>query len=271
MDVREWVRRHGGVVRTADLRDAGYSRHRIGAAGLERPRRGWVAVPEADPLLRSAARAGVVLTCVTQARRLGLWSVNDDGSRAHVGAPAASGSVSAPHARVHWSTPLIARIPGSLEDPVENVLAIVAECRPFEQALAVWDSAFRQGLASGEVMRRFDLRPAARRVLADACAHLDSGLETFVFVRLRWIPAAVHPQVHLLGHRVDFLIGERLVLQIDGGHHVGAQRDADNTHDALLTLHGYTVIRVGYADVMHRWPEVQDRILRALAQGLHLS
>ncbi|MCK6080729.1 DUF559 domain-containing protein [Microbacterium sp. EYE_5] len=270
MDVREWVRHHGGVVRTSDLRDAGFSRHRIGAAGLERPRRGWVAAQEADPLLRSAARTGVVLTCVTQARRLGLWTV-DDPRHAHVGAPPASGAVSARGARVHWSAPLIARVPGALEDPVENVLAIVAECRPFEEALAVWDSAFRQGQASAELMRRFDLRPAARRVLEHACAHLDSGLETFVSVRLRWIPATVHPQVHLHGHRVDFLIGARLVLQIDGRHHVGAQREADNAHDTVLALHGYTVTRVGYADVMGRWPEVQDRILRALAQGLHLA
>lgn len=270
MDVRGWVRHHGGVVRTSDLRDAGFSRHHIGAAGLDRPRRGWVAEQGTDPLLYSAARAGVVLTCVTQAQRLGLWTVNDP-HPAHVGAPPASGAVSAGGARVHWSAPLIERVPGSLEDPIENVLAIVAECRPFEQALAVWDSAFRQGQASAGLMRRFDLRPAARRVLEHVCAHFDSGLETFISVRLRWIPAAVHPQVYLHGHRVDFLIGARLVLQIDGGHHVGAQRDADNAHDILLALHGYTVIRVGYGDVMDRWPEVQDRILRALAQGLHLA
>lgn len=75
----------------------------------------------------------------------------------------------------------------------------------------------------------------------------------------------------LHGHRVDFLIGDRLVLQIDGGHHVGAQREADIAHDAVLRLHGYTVIRVGYAQVTERWPEVQDRILRAIAQGLHLA
>ena len=270
MDIREWVRHRGGVVRTSDLRDAGFSRHRIGTAGLERPRRGGVAEQGADPLLYSAARAGVVLTCVTQARRLGLWTL-DDSLRPHVGAPPASGAVSARGARVHWSAPLIARAPGAFEDPIENVLAIVAECRPFEQALAVWDSALRQGLVSAAVMRRYALRPAARRVLEDACAHLDSGLETFVSVRLRWIPATVHPQVYLHGHRVDFLIGARLVLQIDGGHHVGAQRDADNAHDTLLPLHGYTVIRVGYADVVDRWPDVQDRILRALAQGLHLA
>ncbi|HYP73948.1 MAG TPA: DUF559 domain-containing protein, partial [Microbacterium sp.] len=72
------------------------------------------------------------------------------------------------------------------------------------------------------------------------------------------------------GHRVDFLIGARLILQIDGGTHVGAQRDSDIRHDAQLMLLGYHVIRVGYDQVVGRWHEVQDLIMRAVAQGLHL-
>ncbi|MBB4667313.1 very-short-patch-repair endonuclease [Microbacterium marinum] len=269
MDVTSWVSSRGGVARTRDLHDAGFSRHHIAAAGLHRPRRGWVSTASADPLLVRAAEFRVVVTCVTAASRHGLWTLRDDDA-VHVAAHAGAGSVAAAGARVHWSVPLIPRHPSALIDPVENVLAVVAECQPFERALAIWDSAFRQGRASAEIMRRFALRPAARRVLKDAVAHLDSGLETLVDVRLRWIPAPVHAQVVLLGHRVDFLIGDRLVLQIDGGHHVGAQREADIAHDALLTLHGFTVIRVGYSDVVHRWPDVQDRVLRALAQGLHL-
>ncbi|MGL1231762.1 DUF559 domain-containing protein [Vibrio parahaemolyticus] len=56
---------------------------------------------------------------------------------------------------------------------------------------------------------------------------------------------------------------------MDGGHHVGAQRTSDIRHDAELLLLGYHVIRVGYEQIVHRWPEVQDRILHAVAQGLH--
>ncbi|WP_345750212.1 endonuclease domain-containing protein [Microbacterium rhizophilus] len=118
---------------------------------------------------------------------------------------------------------------------------------------------------------RYDLKPAARRLLSEISPWLDSGLETFVFTRLRWLRIRTHPQVVLLGRRVDFLIGDRRVLQIDGGHHVGAQREDDIAHDALLRLHGYTVIRVGCFQVTDRWPEVQDLLLRAIAQGLHLA
>lgn len=71
------------------------------------------------------------------------------------------------------------------------------------------------------------------------------------------------------GHRVDFLIGDRLVFQIDGAHHVGAQHEADIAHDARLMLLGYHVIRIGYAQLIDHWPSVQDLIMRAIAQGLH--
>lgn len=271
MDLRTWIRSRGGVVRTRDILDAGYSRHTLATApGLMRPRRGWVALPDADPQLRRAARSGVVLTCVTEARRRQLWVPDGDG-REHVGAPAKSGAVVIEKALVHWSAPLIPRMPGVLVDPIENVLALIAECLPHEQSLAVWDSAFRKGLVTRDAFGRYALKPAARRMLAEVTPFLDSGLETFVLTRLRWLPVPVHPQVWLYGHRVDFLIGDRLVLQVDGGHHVGAQREADIAHDALLRLHGYTVIRVGYHQVIDRWPEVQDRILRAIAQGLHLA
>ncbi|WP_235563026.1 endonuclease domain-containing protein [Microbacterium sp. Root53] len=68
---------------------------------------------------------------------------------------------------------------------------------------------------------------------------------------------------------MDFLIGERLVVQVDGAHHVGAQRSSDNAHDAILRLHGYHVIRVTSQQIYEHWEEVQDLILRAIAQGLH--
>ncbi|HBR89733.1 MAG TPA: DNA/RNA helicase, partial [Microbacterium sp.] len=99
----------------------------------------------------------------------------------------------------------------------------------------------------------------------------DSGLETFVVPRLRWLGLPLRCQIWLHGHRVDLLIGERIALQIDGGHHVGAQRAADIAHDADLMLRGYHVIRVTYVQVTEQWPEVQERIMLAVAQGLHLA
>nr|WP_315268465.1 DUF559 domain-containing protein [Microbacterium lemovicicum] len=262
----------GGVMRVAALRHAGAPRRAIeqavAARVLLRPRNGWVALPEADPALMAAARAGVVLTCLTQAERLGLW-VFDDGA-VHVAAD--------PHrhigevregTRVHWARPLVPRHPDVLVDRVENALAAVAACQPYERALAVWESALRHGHVTREALRLLPLSTAARSLLEACSVYSDSGLETFIPVRLRFLRLPIRQQVWLGGHFVDFLIGERLVLQVDGGHHVGAQRRSDIAHDARLMLLGFHVIRLDYVQIMTRWAEVHDVIVLAVAQGLH--
>jgi len=43
-------------------------------------------------------------------------------------------------------------------------------------------------------------------------------------IRVCWLPVPITPQVWVRGHRVDLVIGDRFVIQIDGGHHVGVQR-----------------------------------------------
>jgi very-short-patch-repair endonuclease len=265
------TRSAGGVVRTRVLLRAGFSRHRIeqslAAGRLIRVRKGWVAVPSADGQLIAAARAGVVVSCITQAERLGLWVLADD--RPHVAAPAHSGAVSLRGVTVHWAKPLVPRHPDALVDPIENVLAIVAACQPYESALAVWESALRKGLVDRHGLGRMPLSSTARKMLDTAVPYSDSGLESFVVPRLGWLKIPITPQAWIAGHRVDFLIGDRLVLQIDGGHHVGAQREADIEHDAALMLLGYHVVRVGYWQIIDRWHTVQDMIARAVAQGLH--
>lgn len=266
------VTENGGVARSPTLQRQGISRHvldtALGRGLLVRVRRGWVAQPGADAFLVSAARAGVVLTCITQAKRLGLWVL--DSSQSHVAAPPHAGRVAATGPVVHWAQPVVPRHPDALVDPIENVLAAVAACQPYENALAIWESAFNKRLVKKEKMSRLALPAAARRVCAAATPFSDSGLETFVLVRLRWLPVPVVVQVWVEGHRIDFLIGKRLALQVDGGHHVGAQRDADIAHDAQLMLLGFHVIRVSYKQVVDNWPEVQQLILQAIAQGLHL-
>lgn len=282
MSITERVRKAGGVVRARTLREIGVSSRElteaVASGVLLRPRRGWLAVPDADGDLIRAARAGVVLTCVTQARRLGLWVLSGP-DVPHVGAPPSSGRVriardsetGRPAAVVHWAAPAVPRHPASLVDPLENVLILIAGCRPFEEALAVWDSALNKGLVELSALRRLALPRRAREIAHAASPHHDSGLETLVRRRLRWLGLRIVSQAWIAGHRVDLLLGERLVLQIDGGSHVGAQRDSDNAHDARLMLLGYHVIRVGYRQVVDDWPAVQDLVMRAVAQGLHLA
>lgn len=273
MDIADRVRASGGIVPSARLVARGTKSHLIQSAVddgvLVRVRRRWVAVPDADAYLLTAARRGLIVSCVTQARRLDLWVADTDrhvhaAARPHAGRVDSGGSTI-----VHWRTPLVPRHPDLLEDPIENVLALVAVCQPHEAALAVWESALRKNLVDRQALARLDLSSHARRLLDEAQPFSDSGLETFVTPRLRWTGLRLVPQAWIAGHRVDLLIGERLVLQIDGGHHVGSQRTEDITHDAQLMLLGYHVIRVGYEQIVNDWVSVQDVIIRAIAQGLH--
>lgn len=243
------------------------SRPAVRSGILERPRRGWLALPDADPLLKRAAELGIVLTSVTAATRKDLWDVNSD--RVHVGlAPNAKlrGGI---RAHRHWNRPVRPRKPGTLVDPVENVLAIVADCQPYENALAIWESALQQRSVALETLRTLPLSPQGRRLLDEARPFADAGTESILIARLKWLKLPMQRQAWILGHRVDLLIGRRLVIQIDGGHHVDMQRASDNAHDARLQLAGYRVIRVTYWQLMHDWHAVEALILDAIARGLH--
>lgn len=265
----------GGVARRAQMVLLGHSQRTIAdaiaAKGLTVVRRTWLALPTADAHLIAAARAGVVVSCITQARRLGLW-IPDESIRSHVAAHPHAGRVSvAKGTRVHRAAPLVPRDPFALEDVIENVLAMVCACQPFEGALAIVESALNKGLVQKHALLLLPFSAGARRVIDAASPFSDSGLETYVKTRLRWMKLRIIAQVWIAEHRVDFLIGARLVLQIDGKHHVGRQRASDNEHDAILRLMGYHVIRVGYLQVTEDWPGVQASIMRAVALGLHLA
>lgn len=271
-DVVDRVRARGGIVRSAELVRRGVPERIVQSAvtggRLLRIRRRWVVVPDADPYLVAAAREGVVVACVTRAERLGLWTLYR--GQPHVAAPPHAGRVALATAHVHRSLPVVPRPPDELEDGIENTLDLVARCQPEEVALAIVESALRRELVARPSLERLPVSASLRELLLLASPFADSGLETFVPRRLAWLRVRIVPQAWLAGHRVDFLIGERLVLQIDGGHHVGAQRAADIAHDAQLMLLGYEVIRVGYEQVVDDWPSVQLLIMRAIAQGLHL-
>lgn len=253
------------------LRASGVSAHTLRRSkergDIATPRQGWVALPDADQQVVGAIARGVILGCVTAAERLGLWVPEKS---LHVVAKPNAARVAAPsHVVVHWSRPIVPRDPDAAVDGVINTLAVVAQCQPAETALVIWESALNTGLIDLETLRRLNLPPAARALREQARPFADSGLETIVVHRLKWLGIRLLPQAWVAGRRVDVLVGERLVIQLDGATHVGAQRDADNAHDAALMLRGYHVLRFSYVQVMSRWHDVQDVIMQSIAQGKH--
>lgn len=263
----------GGILRTTTLHNRGFTqyilREALRSGRIVRPQRGWVALPNADPHLLFAARHGVVLSCITQAARLGLWVLNKD--MIHVCGSLTSRSTTAAECVVHWRKPLIPRRPDQLADGIENVLNVVAACQSHDSALAIWDSALQKGLIDYQSLASLPLPGRARSLLEESTPYSDSGIETLFRTRLRWLRVPIRTQVWLFGHRVDFLIGERLVVQIDGKQHAGAQRVSDMEHDAELMRRGYHVIRVGYAQIVHEWEKVEGWICQAIARNLHLA
>ena len=98
----------------------------------------------------------------------------------------------------------------------------------------------------------------------------DSGLESVFIDGLRRIGLTVRQQVLIDGHRVDVLVGDRLVVQLDGfAHHQASDRRRDIRADARLTLRGYTVLRFDFQQVYFDWDYVEATVLAAVAQGRH--
>lgn len=256
-------------MRASELVIRGFSQHllrkELALGRVIRPQRGWIALPDADPQLLYAARSGGVLSCITVARRLGLWVHRE--SELHLAARTRTSRVEAGANRVHWGRAVRLREPYAIEDSVENALNYVALCQPPEEALAVWESALNKGLVTREKLERYPYTGRARELLETATPFSDSGLESYVGRRLRSLRLSVVAQAWVLGHRVDFLIDRWIVLQIDGSSHAGRQRDGDNEHDTLLLLNGYFPIRAGYWQVMNDWPGVQNRVMEAVSQG----
>lgn len=262
----------GGALRTSTLHARGFSDHTIHllatAGQVTRPRRGWIALPDLHPQLQFVLTHGVTLSCVSAAAYSGLWVLQVD--QPHVAARPGQ-HVHPINAHVHRRRPLKIRTPDQLVDHLENTLDHAAACLPHEQALAIWDSALQKNLIDYPSLATLPFRGRARDVLAECTPFADSGLESMFRTRLRWLRVRIRYQSWVHGHRVDFLIGDRLIVQIDGKQHEGTQRTSDRVHDAGLAMRGYHVIRIGYAQVVHDWPGVESLILDAIARRLHLA
>lgn len=256
-------------MRSADLVALGYSAHSIASACDEgkvmRPARGWVALPDADRDLVLAAQRGMVLTCVSLARRQGLWVRRPGGL--HLATRSAKQHARRGAHRVHWGAAVLRREPFAIVDSIENALNYIATCQAPEEALAIWESALHSGAVSRPALARLPFRGAARRVLEQCSPYSGSGVESYVLQRLRRLRLHVVPQAIVNGRRVDFLIERCVILEIDGATHTGTQRDRDNLNDALEALDGYFGIRVSYRQVFDDWPEVQRIVMTAVSQA----
>lgn len=273
MSLRPLLEANGGWLHRADLLERGWSSKQILSArrteDIPLLRRRWLVLPDAERVVITAARSGSVVTCVSALKHHGLWvppSTKPD--QAHFAVPQ-PWSERPPWGRVHRSEPPTARDSRSLFDTVRNTLANVALCLATEHAFAVWESAIAANAVTAAQLRATPwIHPIARKLAADVGDHSDSGVESTFVWHCRRIGLQVTQQVMLAGHRVDALIGRRIVVQLDGWafHSDAAQRRSDIRHDRELTAFGYVVLRFDYYDVMHNWPRVEAELRRVIAR-----
>lgn len=276
MHLLSWLAERDDVAHTSDLYRVGFTKHTIALAErrgeVTRVRRSWILGPAATLPVVQAARIGGRVTCVTRAKALGLWV--PDVTEVHLAVGPHAAGAEEPVLRLHWAKGPAPFAPRAIVDPLINVLFHVARCQPVEEALTIWESAVRKGLIDAGTLQRIGWRSSRARRLAEATGSLsDSGLETIFVDLMRQIGVRVRQQVWIDGRPVDVLIGDRLVVQLDGFeyHSRPADRRRDIRADARLMLRGYTVLRFDYAQIMFERPFVQETVRSALAQGLHLQ
>lgn len=274
MDPAVVAARAGGIIRTGELRSQGCTPAQLARAiergELQRLRIGWLGLPGLSPDVVAAHRAGGRPACATVASAHGLWMLSDPGL--HVEVPRHTGLAAVrdrqPGTTVHWAgTSQLEPRGGQL---LEEALALMASCLPALEALCSVDSALNRELVTLPQLRRL---PGERwhRVLDQADERAESGTETIFRIRARAAGYRLRTQVPVPGGRIDFLLGERLVVETDGSEfHSGHEAFLrDRERDAWLAALGYYVVRLTYAQVVHRWHEV-DSLLRILhARGEH--
>lgn len=269
MDIRASLSALGGVAPAGALRSGGFSRQAIAgavAAGvIVRCRKGHYALPDAPADLRTAAMAGARLTCVSAAGRIGLGLLHTP-TALHLAV--ASGRRSVPCVRHRTPTR------GGSEYIVRPIDCVVhgLHCLPRLDALVLAESAVRNGLVGlDELLARLPgpTNGPAREIAADIDPYSGSVLETVARKGFLDAGLSVRTQVRIdrVG-RVDFLIDDRLIVEVDGyDFHSDHRAFADDRHRSNIALEcGLPTLRFTYADIMWRIDGVIAQIKQVLGR-----
>lgn len=284
MDVARAVELIGGIARTRELRALGCTPHAIAGAvhngNVIRIRIGWFGSTSLPSATLRAHRVGGVPACATVAETHGLWMLHPPVLHIEVGQADSRFRAQEDSARtvparsrddvvLHWS-PLAARSGRHGQKPLV-AMRHVAMCLPELEAVCILDSAANRGLVRLDGVAT-GVSAATRALLALCDPRAESGVETIFRLRARAVGLTFTTQVELPGCRVDFLFGDRLVVEVDGTEfHAGHEAFvADRDRDAWLKALGYYVVRLTYAQVVHRWHEVESLLRLIIARGDHL-
>ncbi|SJM71018.1 type IV toxin-antitoxin system AbiEi family antitoxin domain-containing protein [Gulosibacter sp. 10] len=279
---------HDGVATTAQLRGLGATRHdlrRWAETGtLIRLRPGWYARPDVEQDVRCAVAAGGAMSGSAALARHGLWIPAGEPfqvrarERARVarltipappgGEPAAIEPYALPRSR---DLPVVRAV-----DEAPTALLAAMLSRPRDTAVILADSALHTRRITWGLLRRVAERAGYKggEVLSRVAGTAESGTETCFRLWLVAHGIRFRAQARICrGCRVDFLIGDRLIVEIDSRmHHTDPSAYAkDRARDRMLLRMGYRVLRLTYAEAMHGLDEVGRDVLALIRRREHLG
>ena len=274
------IGRRGGLAATHELAADGFGRsaiaHGLAAGQVIRVRQGWYSRADMAPNLVAATRVGGRLSCASALDAMGIWVVMD--GRTHVAVNPhdcqlrslrdsrqrrAPGEPVVVHWREHPG-------PSRLIVNAFSALHDLCLCASADLVTASVDSFLHQNPGrAAELLAFAEGVPGGHRAsFQRADGVCESGTETLFWIRMKRL--APRRQVRILGiGRVDFVFGDRLIVEIDGEEfHSGAEEfEADRRRDAALSAMGYRVLRFSYRQVMFDWTSVETSVRAAIARG----
>ncbi len=265
------LERLGGVASTRALLRLTHRRQvrrAVQRRSITRIARGRYALPTAERARTAAASlSGVV--CLRSAAAHHGWELKTQPEMPEVAinprrrlAPERQAGV-----RIAWMNVAEDDVVAGVTTPVKTVLDC-ARHLPFDEALAIADSALRSGLVTRADLDAATVRgagaAAVRRVLTHADARAANPFESVLRALCIEEGLVVVPQ-----HPVDLSTGtvhpdlvcliRRLVLEADSWtfHATRKAHRRDCARYNLLTLHGWRVLRFTWEQVMHDQPYVR--------------
>lgn len=280
------MERLGGLARTRELTAKGVRKRDLAAAvrlgRLIHPRNGiYAVVGTPDNVIESISHCGAI-ACVTASRDYGLWTLDDgDQERVHTWVapdhrPVRVAMDPEPGEQVCcvFHRDLAIDSPGLRRVGILHCLVQILGCRGSEAFFAALESALRNGLVTSR--QRASLRskvPLEYKWIVDfARTDADSGLESLLRLRLHRFGISMASQVPIPGvGTVDFVIGDCLILEADGGTHGGDHRHRDLVRDAVAMALGFVTLRFDSAMILHEWDLVEAAVLAAVGRNAHRS
>lgn len=278
MDVVDLLAELGGVARrSALLRVVTRKDIEIAlAAGLiNRAARGLYTLPGIDEAVRTATQLGGVLSLTSAALRHG-WAVKTVPDKPHVTLSRGRSADDA-KAHLHWAE----LRPDQIDGPATSVELTLEQCLrhlPFDEALAIADSALREGMGRSTLERIADKArgpgsPQIRRVVALASPLRANPFESVLAAICDSVPGLdMRPQVTIsdgdFSVRPDLVDEQRrIIAEADSfeWHGGRAALASDARRYNMLVINGWIVLRFSYEDVMFHPEEVRRVLVAAVA------